>query len=121
MTGERLRPVSRLSRRGQSTVEVVAILPLVFVVALALLQVLAAGLAGELADHAAEAGAVAILQGRDPREAAFEALPGWSRDAADVRVREREVTVRLRPPSISAELARLLDATAVAHAGPERR
>ena len=49
------------SPRGQSTVEVVGMLPLLAIVAFAALQILAAGLAAELADHAAEAGAVAIL------------------------------------------------------------
>lgn len=53
-----------MSRRdGQASVELVALLPLVVAVALALLQALAAGRASELAGHAAHAGAVAIAQG----------------------------------------------------------
>src|SRR5215210_5409105 len=71
---------------GQSTVEVVAMLPLVAIVAFAALQILAAGLAAELADHAAEAGAVAILEGTDPHDAAKHAIPGWSGAHVDVAV-----------------------------------
>ena len=57
------------SERGQSSVEIVALLPLLALVALTVLQLLAAGAASELADHAAEAGAVALLQQRDPAQA----------------------------------------------------
>ncbi len=49
--------------RGQATVELVAMLPLMAGIAVLVLQLLAAGAARELAGHAAEAGAVAMLQG----------------------------------------------------------
>jgi hypothetical protein len=102
---------------GQGSVEVVAMLPLVALVAAAILQLLAAGLASELADHAAEAGAVAILQEREPREAVRDALPGWSRERVDVAIRGRKVEVRLRPLALTASLADLLSAEAAADAG----
>jgi hypothetical protein len=92
-------------------------LPLLAVAALAILQLLAAGLAAELADHAAEAGAVALIQRRDPREAVRDALPGWSKDRAEVSVRGRKVKVTLRPPAITSSLASLLSSEAEADAG----
>jgi hypothetical protein len=98
-------------------VEVVAMLPLMAGVALLVLQLLAAGTARELAGHAAEAGAVAILQGRDPRAAAREAVPGWSAAALRVTVRGRTVRVRLRPRALTQELGERLTSEAVASAG----
>lgn len=92
-------------------------LPLVVLVAAAIMQLLAAGFAAELADHAAEAGAVAMLQQREPRSAVRDALPGWSRERVEVAIRGRKVEVRLRPPALTASLADLLAAEATADAG----
>jgi hypothetical protein len=103
---------------GQATVELVALLPLAALIALAIGQLLAAGAAGELAGNAAEAGAAAILQGADPTAAARAALPGWSRERATVRVDGRRVEVRLRPRVVAPLLADRLEATATADAGP---
>lgn len=105
------------SQRGQSTVEMVALLPVLAAVGLALMQLLAAGAAAEYAGHAAEAGAVAIVQGHDPVQAARKAVPAWSR-RVDVKVDGRRVEVRLTPPAIVAALGRLLAASAEADAGP---
>ena len=108
--------VSRaLGERGQATVELAALLPLLAVVALAAYATLAGLAAGERAGVAAEAGAIALLQDRDPATAARDALPG---DApATVRVDGRRVVVSVRPrvPLV----AGLLRARVVAHAGPE--
>jgi hypothetical protein len=103
---------------GQASVELVAFLPLLAGLGLALLTLLGAGRAAEQASHAAEAGAVAILQDRDPAEAARAALPGKSRRAAEVRVRGRAVMVRVRPAGPIDELNRRLTAAARADAGP---
>lgn len=103
---------------GQASVELVALAPVVLAAVLAVSQLLAAGAAQELADHAAEAGAIALLQRADPVAAAREAIPGWSRGRVDVRVRGRHVRVRLRPRSFLPALAELLEATGDAHAGP---
>jgi hypothetical protein len=105
---------------GQATVELVGALPVAVLIALAAGQLLAAGAARELAGNAAEAGAVAIVQGLDARDAAREALPGWSKDRADVRVAGRRVRVRLRPVAVVPGVADRLAATVVADAGPER-
>lgn len=112
---------SRASTRqsGQATVELVVLAPLLVAVVLAAAQLLAAGAAGELADHAAEAAAVAVLQGGDPTVAARDAVPGWSRGRMSVRIDGRHVRVRLRPPSPIPGLATLLESSREADAGPE--
>lgn len=107
------------SARGQSTVEIVALLPLLALAGLAIMQLLAAGAAHELAGHAAEAGAVAIAEGRDPARAARESVPSWSRRRVSVHVSGRRVSVRLRPPAIVDGLGDLLDARVEADAGPK--
>lgn len=102
---------------GQAAVEVVALLPLVVAVALAILQALAAGLASELAAHAAHDGAVALAEGRDAAGAARAALPGWARSRVAVALRGRRVQVRVTPPALLPGLAARLAATATADAG----
>src|SRR5215207_7000394 len=72
--------------RGQSTVEVVGLLPLLLAVGLAVFSLLHAGRAEEAAGNAAEAGAVALLQGREPRAAARAALAGWPERRARIEV-----------------------------------
>lgn len=116
MTARRDR--GRRRERGQSTVELIASLPLVAAVALAILQALAAGLAAELADHAAQSGAVALVEGRDPAAAARAALPGWTRAQVDVDVHGSRVRVRVTPPTLIPGVADLLAAQATADAGP---
>jgi hypothetical protein len=105
-------------RSGQASVEAVALLPVLVAVALAVGHLLAAGLARELAGHAAEAGAIAALHGADPDEAVAAALPEWSEDGVRTRVRGRRVSVRIEPPAVVPALGRLLASTATADAGP---
>jgi hypothetical protein len=105
---------------GQATVELVAMLPLLAAAAIATLQLLAAGATAELAGHAAEAGAVAILEHDDPSAAARAALPGWSRDRLQLRIDGRRVHVRLRPPALLPGAADVLASTADADAGARR-
>lgn len=103
---------------GQASVELIGILPLALVVALAVAQLLAAGAVRELAGGAAGAGAAALLQEGDPEAEARAALPGWSRGRLTVQVRGRRVTVRVRPRAIAGPLAGLFTAVASADAGP---
>jgi Flp pilus assembly protein TadG len=103
---------------GQSAVEVVAMLPIVFIVAAAAFEALAAGAAHDLAGHAAEAGAVAIAEGANPRDAARDAVPGWSRHGLDVAVAGSRVSVEMRPPLPVPVLSGLLETHATADAGP---
>jgi hypothetical protein len=108
-----------LSQRGQATVELVALLPLLLVAGLAGAALLAAQSAGEQAGQAAQAGAMAMLQGGDPRAAARAALPAAIRERATVVVEGRRVTVRVRARMPVAALARPLTGEATADAGPE--
>ena len=114
----RLARGRRRGEAGQAAVELVALLPLVVAVALAVLQALAAGIAPELAGHAAQSGAVAIAEGRDGAAAARAALPGWARDRVAVDVHGTHVRVRVTPPSLVPGLGSRLVATATADAGP---
>jgi hypothetical protein len=111
---------ARSASAGQASVELVAILPLALLVALAIAQLLAAGAARELAGNAAEAGAVSLLQGTDPAAAARAALPGWSSERATVRVSGRRIEIRIRPRTVIPLLADRLATVAVADAGPAR-
>ena len=100
--------------RGQASVELLALLPLLLTVALAAAQLLAAGYSSVLAGNAAEAGALALAGGGDVRSAARAALPGWSRARAQVSVSGGEVRVTLRPPVLLRALARELEVSATA-------
>lgn len=86
--------------RGQAAVELLGVLPLVLAVAIAAAQLLALGYSSVLAGNAAEAGALALAGRSDPRAAAREALPGWSRARARFAVDDGEVRVRLQPPTL---------------------
>ena len=103
---------------GQATVEAIAVLPLLVLVALAGGQALAARSASTLAAGAAEAGAVALLQDRDPAAAARAALGDPAGRASRVEVRGRGVRVRVRPRTVVPGVAGLLTANATADAGP---
>ena len=110
MTGRAASPA------GQASVELLAFLPLVLLVALAVFSFAAAHAAHEEAGAAAEAGALALLQGRDAREAARAALPDPSR--AEIDVAGTAVHVRVRPRLPIRALADRLTGDERAHAGP---
>ncbi len=105
------------SDAGQATVELVALLPLLLIVALAAAALLAGHGAREQAGTAAQAGAMAMLQGGDPRESARRALPTAVRGRTTIEIDGRRVTVRVRPslPLV----ARAMTAAVTADAGPE--
>ncbi len=88
-----------VKQRGQASVELLGALPAVVVLGLVLFQLLAVGYAKVLAGSAAEAGALSLAAGRDPRAAVRAALPSWSRSRAAMSVRAGRVRVRLSPPS----------------------
>ena len=107
--------------RGQATIEVIGLLPLIVLLALVGFTVVASFTAHEQAGEAAGAGALALLQGgTDPRTAAREALPKSVRSRATITLSGRRIHVRVRPrtalpiPGLSARLA----GTAHADAGP---
>jgi hypothetical protein len=87
--------------RGQASVELVALLPLLALAVAALVQVAALGHAAWAGSQAASAAARAAAVGGDPRAAAAGALPPHLERG--LRVVERdggEVEVRLRSPSL---------------------
>lgn len=99
------------AERGQASVELLGMLPLLLAVALAAAQLLAMGYSSVLAGNAAEAAALALAGGGDAEAAARRALPGWSRKRLEVAVRGGDVRVRLRPPALLPPLAGELEVT----------
>ena len=85
--------------RGQAGVELVAGAVVALLVGMLALQVLAAGYAAVMADHAAEAGALALANRRAAAHEARAAIPLWPDDAARVEVEGEVVEVTLVPPS----------------------
>ncbi len=102
----------RHGQRGQASVELLGAIPALLLLGLVIFQVLAVGYAAVLAGSAAEAGALALAAGSDPKAGVREALPGWSRVGARVSVSGGTVRVRLRPLSPLADVARKLEITA---------
>lgn len=111
---------ARRADRGQANVELLGGVPAILLVSLLIFQLLAVGYASVLAGSAAEAGALALAAGGDPRAKAREALPGWSRARARVMVSGGSVRVRLRPPSPLRTVSRRLEVSgrAAVEAGP---
>lgn len=104
---------------GQSSVELIGMLPLLVIVALGVGQLLAAGAGRELAGHAAENGAIALGEGEDAEDAVRDALPGWAKHRVRVKVSGRRVQVRLTPVAVFPGIADDLSSEALADAGPE--
>lgn len=104
--------------RGQASIELLGVLPLLIGLVLAMVQLLAVGYASVLAGNAAEAGALALASGGDARAGVHEALPGWSRARAQVFAAHGRVEVRLRPLSLLSSLAERLEVSAAAAVEP---
>jgi hypothetical protein len=88
--------------RGQASVELVAVLPLVVVLAAALWQAALAGQAAWLSANAARVAARADVVERDRRAAARSALPSWLEHGLRVERRGRRVRVSVRVPLLIA-------------------
>jgi TadE-like protein len=113
-------PLSRLLNQaaGQATVELIALLPLLVTLTLGLFTFLAADRAHEQAAEAAQAGARALLNDRDPKEAACTTLGRSPSCRHGVSVSGRAVTVTMRPKGPFPRLNRSLQAVETAKAGP---
>ena len=103
-----------MNERGQATLELLGVLPILVALGFGMAQLLAVGYAAVLAGNAAEAGALALAARADAAASVRQALPGWSRAGASVRVRGGRVTVRVRPPSLLAAVARRLEVSSSA-------
>ena len=106
--------MSSRSERGQSLVEVIAMVPIVMICASLGLQALAAGTVHIYADNAAHAGALAAELGQNPLTAARDALPGWAKSRIGVTDRRNRVSVAVEPRALVPALSRLLTARASA-------
>jgi pilus assembly protein CpaE len=106
------------AERGQASVELLGVLPVLLAVALAAAQLLAVGYSSVLAGNAAEAGALALAGGGDPRAGVRDALPGWSRAHARVSVSGGEIRVQLRPPTLLRPFSERLEVSATAAVEP---
>jgi hypothetical protein len=91
--------VKAREERGQAAVELLAGAVVMVLAGLIGLQLLGAGYAAVMADHAARAAALAVVNGRPPEPAARAAVPGWPASALAVTRRGDAVSVRLRTPS----------------------
>lgn len=118
MSGQRCRPGGEL---GQSSVELLGVLALLIVIAAAASQALAWRAAREAAGSAAQAGAMALLQGGDPVRAARSAVPGWARGRVSVVVAGHSVRVTIAPRELVPLAAALGPARARADAGTGAR
>ena len=107
-------------QRGQSSVELVALLPLALLLGLAVMAVLGARATAGEAATAAQAGAMALIQDADGEDAARAALPARARRHARIDVRGDRVTVTLRSTHQLPFVGRAPGATASASAGPEK-
>ena len=103
-----------MGERGQASVELVAAVPAILLVALLCLQLLATGYAAGVADGAAEAGALALAAGQPPGDAITAALPDWASDRSDVERNGGQLTVSVRPLSPLAPLANALEVSSSA-------
>ncbi|HEY6636395.1 MAG TPA: hypothetical protein VIZ61_01815 [Solirubrobacterales bacterium] len=111
-------PIERSHAYGQSSIELLAALPALVLAAAIAVQLLLVGYSLSIADGAAEAGALAGAAGRDAREAAREALPGWARGRSRVSAADGRVRVELRPPAPLAAVASALTVSSEAWSRP---
>jgi hypothetical protein len=87
------------SGSGQVAAELVAVVPLLIVIALAVGQLAVAGYALWTAGAAARAGARAAEVGGDPEVAARSALPGWLERGARIETGD-PIAIRVAAPAL---------------------
>jgi hypothetical protein len=106
--------------RGQALVETLWLVPVAAAVIAAVAMVGIWIYAGSEADAAAEAAAIALIQGSDPAAAARASVPGWGKGSDSLRVTARggRVLVSLTPNGLAGGLAPLLAAESVLRVVP---
>lgn len=100
--------------RGQAAVELLGAVPALLLLGLVAFQLLAVGYSAVLAGNAAEAAALAVAAGADPRDAARASVPGWSRARMKLKAEGGRVDVTLRPPAPLERVERALAVSASA-------
>jgi hypothetical protein len=100
--------------RGQASVELIAGLPALLLLAMVVMQLLAVGYTAVLAGDAAEAGALALARGGAADAAARSAAPGWARVGMRVQRMPGAVHVQMNPPRLVPWLGRALRISASA-------
>jgi hypothetical protein len=112
--------VERSQASAQASVELLAALPALALAAVLALQLLLVGYSLTIADGAAEAGALAGAAGRDARDAARDALPGWARSRSQVSAEGGMVRVEVSPPAPLPAVADALTVSSEAWSRPPR-
>ena len=108
--------------RGQALVETLWLVP---IAAAVIAAVSMAGIwiyTGSEADAAAEAAAIALIQGGDPIAAAKASVPGWGKGSHSLRVTSQggRIVVSLTPTGLAGRLAPLLAADSVISTGGQQ-
>jgi hypothetical protein len=108
--------------RGQALLETLWLVPVAAAVIAAVSMIGIWIYTGSEADAAAEAAAIALIQGADPVVAAKASVPGWAEDPRSLRVTTRDgrVAVSLTPSGLAGGLAPLLAADSVLSIGRGR-
>lgn len=90
----------RRNERGTVTVELVGILPWLFILAFAVWQILLIAYTANAAENAARSGSRAEGMGKEGVEAAQESLPSWLREGSRIEIDGERAIVRLKVPVI---------------------
>jgi len=98
--------------RGQASLELLASVPAMVLGAMVALQLALTGYSLHLAGGAAEAGALALAAGTDPRAAADAALPDWAESGFDVKSEDGWIEVSVRPPAPLPAISSALEVSA---------
>lgn len=99
---------------GQATVEAVAGVAVLLFAGLVAFQLLLVGHAHQLAEGAAQAGAIAVVRGESASKAVDDALPHWARARHSLNRLPGSVRVSVRPPSPVGRISRLLEVSSTA-------
>ncbi|MBU3691307.1 MAG: hypothetical protein FGM38_04595 [Solirubrobacterales bacterium] len=105
---------SRPRCSGQATVEAVAGVAVLLFAGLVAFQLLLVGHAHQLAEGAAQAGAVAVVRGEPASAAVEDALPEWASRRYSLGRLPGAVRVSVRPPSPVGRISRLLEVSSTA-------
>ena len=86
-----------LEERGQASIELIAIVPILLLVLIGVVQLFSYGAATDSAASAVEAGAIALIQGENATAVIANSLPSNIRKRAKISVTDREVKIVVEP------------------------